>query len=127
LKGNAFVDEQNVLHIIGEGEISVTCEIADVQAESVTINTYAVSSSAVFNFSAVADVQIYPNPVKNVLSVSVESSDLIEILDCHGRAVKVINNYSSGEPIEVSDLPAGLYFARITNLGFQQMVRLVKI
>ena len=127
VKGNAFVDEQDVLHIISEGEVSITCEIVDAMAESATINTFAVNSSASFNFSVKEDIKIYPNPVRSVLAVSVESADLVEILDCHGRVVKVINNYSSGESIDVGNLPAGLYFARITNLGFQQMVRLVKI
>jgi hypothetical protein len=62
--------------------------------------------------SAGAAVIVYPNPVRNVLhlqsSVAVEQ---IRIYNLSGQQVKHVA--SPGTQVNVSDLPAGLYFVRI--------------
>jgi hypothetical protein len=62
--------------------------------------------------SAGAAVVVYPNPVRNVLrwqsSVAVEQ---IRIYNLSGQQVKYVA--SPGTQVNVSDLPAGLYFVRI--------------
>jgi hypothetical protein len=54
---------------------------------------------------------IYPNPVRDILNVkSTDPITVIEILNVHGQIEKTLN---INEPMDVSELAAGTYFARI--------------
>lgn len=54
---------------------------------------------------------IYPNPVKDILHVkSTDPITVIEILNLHGEVEKLLY---INETMDVSELPAGTYFARI--------------
>ncbi len=55
---------------------------------------------------------IYPNPVKDVINIkSTDPITVIEILNMQGQVDKTLN--PRNEQMDVSDLPAGTYFARI--------------
>jgi len=54
---------------------------------------------------------VYPNPMMDILHVkSTDPITVIEILNIHGEELK---SFYIGESMDVSDLPAGTYFARI--------------
>ena len=60
-------------------------------------------------------ILVYPNPVKNVVSLSSTSDALIsgvEIVDVNGRTVKSVAGEASTQ-INVSDLSSGVYFMNI--------------
>ncbi|MEG1909376.1 MAG: choice-of-anchor J domain-containing protein [Bacteroidales bacterium] len=60
-------------------------------------------------------VRIYPNPVEDKFYINnIEGNALIEIIDCMGRKVKTIENYSAGNAIYTNNLQAGLYVVKIT-------------
>lgn len=57
---------------------------------------------------------VYPNPAENILMINHNYiNDKIEILDKKGKLVKT-NNPSVSDNINISNLPAGVYFIRIT-------------
>ena len=62
-------------------------------------------------------VSVYPNPVTNgkitVESKSVETVQLVELVDSNGRTVKTIKPNQFKIEIEVSDLKKGMYYLRI--------------
>ena len=60
---------------------------------------------------------LYPNPVKDILSVS--SSELIEhiqIININGSVVKSVRAGLNHFNINIEKLPAGLYFVRLTTI-----------
>jgi hypothetical protein len=58
---------------------------------------------------------VYPNPVKNQFSInSTTGVAHCEIFNTLGRIVKKYNNYKLVRNIDVSDLPSGLYYYKIT-------------
>ncbi|MGZ5284286.1 MAG: M1 family aminopeptidase [Kaistella sp.] len=60
-------------------------------------------------------VKIYPNPVKDQLSVSGAHTDhQFEIFSLDGKLIKT-GKYSSGNTIDVSPLPKGVYLLKIQN------------
>ncbi len=67
-------------------------------------------------FSA-ADISVYPNPVKNSITIENTSNGLIDavkISDVNGRVVKVVNNINiAATQINISDLNTGLYFMEV--------------
>jgi hypothetical protein len=78
-----------------------------------------------------AGVRVYPNPVHDVMNVEIgDYSDVkrIELVNTIGKTVKVIDNVSElGRyiPINVSSLPAGLYYLRLAGNNSQQTLRVL--
>lgn len=63
-------------------------------------------------------LNLYPNPVKNMLNLSADFVDRTEVkvLDLQGRTVKhFVANGLSQMRISVSDLQSGVYFVRVKN------------
>ena len=61
------------------------------------------------------EMKIYPNPVKDRLSVSGITKDQpYEILSIDGKLIKA-GKYSSTKTIEVQALPKGVYFLKVSN------------
>ena len=67
------------------------------------------------NDGAKEEMKIYPNPVKDRLSVSGITKDQpYEILSIDGKLIKA-GKYSSTKTIEVQALPKGVYFLKVSN------------
>ena len=67
------------------------------------------------NDGAKEGMKIYPNPVKDRLSVSGITKDQpYEILSIDGKLIKA-GKYSSTKTIEVQALPKGVYFLKVSN------------
>ena len=61
------------------------------------------------------EMKIYPNPVKDRLSVSgINKDQPYEILSIDGKLIKA-GKYSSTKTIEVQALPKGVYFLKVSN------------
>ena len=67
------------------------------------------------NDGAKEEMKIYPNPVKERLSVSgINKDQPYEILSIDGKLIKA-GKYSSTKTIEVQALPKGVYFLKVSN------------
>ena len=67
------------------------------------------------NDGAKEGMKIYPNPVKDRLSVSgINKDQPYEILSIDGKLIKA-GKYSSTKTIEVQALPKGVYFLKVSN------------
>lgn len=58
---------------------------------------------------------IYPNPANNQVYVSGSNISKCEILNQAGQQVLVIDEVDAGHPISIENLPAGVYFVRVTS------------
>ncbi|MBI9035346.1 MAG: carboxypeptidase regulatory-like domain-containing protein [Bacteroidales bacterium] len=95
--------------------------------------TYAVGVTAVYNsgesaaevvmFTITIDVEdmeansiaVYPNPATDYVVLDIDGSAKVEIFNTIGDIVNSIENYNSGNEINIENLEAGAYFFRITN------------
>lgn len=69
----------------------------------------------------------YPNPVKNSLTVSNNTTiDKIEITSVLGQKVKTISVNNLQAEIDLSELNRGLYFVKVTSLGQEKTVKIIK-
>ena len=67
------------------------------------------------NDGAKEEMKIYPNPVKDRLSVSgINKDQPYEILSIDGKLIKA-GKYSSAKTIEVQALPKGVYLLKVSN------------
>lgn len=85
-------------------------------------NSISFSSTNISDTSVEKDIEIYPNPTNDILSVrlgDLVSGDIsIEVLDLLGRVLQVhqinINRANQSFVIDISKLPSGVYFLRLT-------------
>ncbi len=56
-------------------------------------------------------VQVYPNPTMGILEVNKEYVQQIEIFDVNGQALMLFTNKNI---VDISQLPSGIYYSRIT-------------
>ena len=72
------------------------------------------------------DLNVYPNPVKDILTISgLEGGEIISIFDLSGRLVINTKATNEIEEISVNNLPSGNYFLRITKYNFEKYVKIV--
>lgn len=60
-------------------------------------------------------VALVPNPASNQVTVYFEgiSSTTIQLFDSQGKEIKSIENFASGDQLDISDVNAGFYYVRI--------------
>ena len=60
------------------------------------------------------NVEVYPNPAEGFVNVTAEGLQSIELIDMMGRAVSQISASQSATTIDLSNIPSGIYFLRVT-------------
>jgi hypothetical protein len=64
-----------------------------------------------------SNISIYPNPVKNIVTIAVNSNTIpgqtISIINLAGNTVYQTSNFSNQQTIDISNLPGGIYFVKV--------------
>lgn len=90
--------------------------------DTIAVSIDSCNSGLWENSLTANDVHVYPNPVKDVLSISIKSDQLeitgVNIVNVQGRVVKQLpvpdeNRFG----IDVTDLPGGVYILNIESAG----------
>ena len=78
--------------------------------------TFTIACTALsINENEIDDLQVYPNPANDNyvnIATSMFGDKLVELFDLNGR--KVMSKKISGEILDITNLEAGFYVARIT-------------
>lgn len=76
------------------------------------------------------EIMVYPNPVTNKVTIELGSSfqkqNLIKLYDLNGNLVKEINNFSTKQQIDLSDLSSGFYFLQVIDDSKVASKKLIK-
>ena len=126
----------NFSAIAGETDAEFTPEASGDYAVVVTIDgctdtsdCYTVTStSGIDDLDAQYDIQLFPNPTKNNLRLSLEGIDVVDIMlfDIQGKVLMQKSGLLNQDMIHLSNYVAGTYFVRIiTPLGSKE-IRITK-
>ena len=75
----------------------------------------ADNSTPIENFPTQADIQVFPNPSKDVINVLGEYKNAtIELLDQQGRVLQIIENQTNNTTVDITKYPVGIYFLKIS-------------
>lgn len=68
---------------------------------------------------------VYPNPTSEYLWITgdLKPSNTVKIVDQKGQLIKQIDHYNSLEPVHIGDLPKGIYFISLNNLGSEKFIK----
>ena len=64
--------------------------------------------------NSIIQVKVYPNPAEGFVNVAAEGLQNITLIDVMGRIVKEQSASQSATVVDLSSLPSGLYFLRVT-------------
>lgn len=125
--GNTSTDE-NPNHsyaLTGTYQVSLTvtnCGVSSTFTEMIIVASLSVEASSIPN------VAIYPNPIASKLyfkGIAYEDIESLVIYDLLGKEIKKLSKLES-DFIEVSELPSGTYFLKITKNGASVLKQIVK-
>ena len=111
---------QYIFEVDDEDEVSIyvtTVDQAGQESVPSEILTFRPGTEGVVETSQTA-LNLYPNPVKNVLHISADWQGRTEVkfFDMNGRTVKhFVANGLNEMRVNVSDLQSGVYFIRVSN------------
>ena len=109
--------------VVGRGTRTITIEAwADDIWYSLYEFTLTVDETLSIEDNVIEGLLVYPVPAKDIVYLSIEV-DKAEVVNITGQKVKELNTTST---IDLSELPQGVYFARIEKDDKQDVIRLVK-
>jgi len=122
--------EENPIHIFGvTGNYTVTliteyCGLYDTTSQTIAAAPVGIET-------LITNVAFFPNPVKNILTITTESEiSGVTISDASGRIVLAKNLIrSQNTEIDLSALEDGIYFIRVetpTGIALQKIVKNTK-
>ena len=87
----------------------------EVTFENTGFGGFLIGTEATLSESSPrAEINIGPNPAKDIINVNIISNAKIEIYDGAGRLVKSFDGHKGNNPYNVSDLPKGYYVVNVT-------------
>lgn len=120
--------ETNPQHeYLANGNYTVTLTIYQHGCEYTFQEQVVISELGLQEISA-HDVKLYPNPAKDLLTLSSGSNiERVVLTDLHGKLVSCYNTYSSLATIDIFDLPSGIYFVKVTGNAIAATIRFEKL
>ncbi|RYZ43143.1 MAG: T9SS type A sorting domain-containing protein, partial [Sphingobacteriales bacterium] len=93
-------------------------------------SSYSSIVSAMVKGNQVFEMNAFPNPVKDVLTVSISgnmgANAVVTLSDVSGRVIKMLDLASSQVQIDTRNLAAGVYFIRYQDADKSETVKVTK-
>lgn len=73
-------------------------------------------------------IKVYPNPASNFFKIASGNTEplTVDVINALGQPVSTINNVAAGQEVEISQLPAGIYFIMAYNKSSRQTFKIIK-
>ena len=131
-------DYNSVGTVTAKGNTSTTTsyQFKHQQPSATQKNFYRIRQVDVDGKATISDVRhvslngaadllhLYPNPVRNALTMLVQEADLsVNLMNVSGSIVKSLNLKQGSNTIDISELPTGMYFVAVIKDGRQAGVQ----
>ncbi len=83
------------------------------------IDNLVLATTVDVNTEIAAKVNVYPNPATDIITVANAENANITIINVIGEIVRIIDNASANQTIDMSDLSNGTYFVRVDQEVFK--------
>lgn len=123
----AYVDQEQILHLTKNGELTLTASMASNPAINDRITVLVDIDSDPTDIQNVIEKRIvlYPNPATDVVFLSGVNNATIMLYDLSGKELLRMEGYSEGQPISVGRLTEGIYLLRVATAEQSDTFRLV--
>jgi len=119
---------QNSYTITQNGNYTVT--ITDVNGCTASSSAFSVINSAINDYESYSNILLYPNPSNGIFylkNISNTSGNLrIEVKNSLGQVLFFEPDFNLNEAINLTTLPVGIYFIKITTQGSVALFKVLK-
>ncbi len=124
----ARIDELNVLTVSGTGPLTLTASLDADPAVKATVSTIINpgSSTRIDRVFAPVRLQLFPNPAHEEFRITGTGEGMISLYNSSGSLVKQVQQESGQEPIEIGELPDGVYMVQIRRGAALEHLKLLK-
>ncbi|SFC51495.1 Por secretion system C-terminal sorting domain-containing protein [Flexibacter flexilis DSM 6793] len=130
IEGATYQWSLNGMPIQGATQPSYSPVTNGVYAVTVTKGTCVQMGSITFNTIGVKEnisnlVKVYPNPSKGVFQLKVTEKTNCTVSDITGKVLWQKNSVETGETIDLSNQPEGVYFLKVKTLSGSETIKLI--
>lgn len=124
----AWVDEENTLFISGNGALTLTAMVVGEPSLKDTISTLVIPEVQVGFTSEEfgSGPFLYPNPARDLIHVSGVEGVNLSLYESSGKMLRLIENYDSGDAIDIRELSPGFYFLKIGEGSSVSVLKLLR-
>lgn len=128
--GDAFGIGGSVAYSVGQIVYTTNSSITGSEAQGVQ-QPYEISIVLELGESLMGiDLQVYPNPTNNFLTLNLEKNELsnlsFQMFDANGKVIESKKITSPTETICMENLPSAMYFLKITNSKEIKTYKIIK-
>jgi len=102
-------------HVEQWTDLEVVVFIQDMNNKVVYQSTKSVERTANVENTVFKNVKLYPNPSTGIIKISNALGMKVEVINTLGDIIYSKDNFSATETIDLSNLPNGMYFAKLTS------------
>jgi hypothetical protein len=119
----------------GSGDVTIyaACLMANNNAQSsgdstalATLLIPESSTNGIINLSKSNEVKLFPNPASSFINLVIPENSEVSLININGKIVLQQNVNSGLNTLDVSNLPAGIYFAKLQGENINQIIKFVK-
>lgn len=121
--GSATIAANGILSALTDGTVTITATANDASGVigSTVVTISNQSTVGIVKNNSALDVSIYPNPTSGKVTFkSISKIESIEIINITGKTIALFNNTNT---FDISDLPEGIYFAKIITEGSSSVIQ----
>ena len=101
--------------VLAPGDTIFDLECTFVVTSDTTITAYYRYGVGIDNVSTYQHINVYPNPATETVTVYVDQPATLTIMDATGRLCGQWKVERGETTLDISHLPAGVYFVRLAN------------
>ncbi len=119
---NNAIDNKGV--VIADVAFDIDNETRSITTPDIGADEFTVATMAVGNVVNRSKIQVYPNPVNDILTINADKKvDQISVYNVWGKMIQQING---SHFIDLSRLSSGVYFVKIVVEGQPEMKKVIK-
>lgn len=121
--GNPLHQDQHMIEVIPNSDFIYVCEVIDSNGcdNKLEIEVIVDSCLTATNSNLLFDINIYPNPTKNILNVKLSNTNefvSISLISIDGRPLFVYKNITNNLQINSDQISPGIYIIKIEGEEF---------
>ena len=102
------IDNDGDLDILTQNQTQISG--AERKRDFIIFENTSPSTASISEINA--DINTYPNPVEDVLNISVDENSSLSLLNVNGEEVKTFDVKAGNNQFDISDLPSGVYLIK---------------
>ena len=127
----AFVRNDSLIvnsNEVGNFEAEITVKFnsnGKIVTRNVSVSSDSLDTS-IENATISNAISVYPNPAVSTININTDKTAKVKMYGTNGNLVKVVT-VNAGEPIDVTDIPSGIYLMDIEIEGNTNKIKIIKL